>query len=177
MRSPTKVQGFKLINSMSFGESMISIGFIQKTIKVDLHVRFNAFLHRETDTRRFQRTPRRDREQGVARWGRPAPPGDHLPPRPTCQPPCCNVDSPPSPRLHQHRPLVGLIQGLMLVPQGYIIQPLPLPLGITLVIKLFEKTETLIILRTPVYSRAQLVRLGLEGGKQALLGFLIVSRA
>jgi hypothetical protein len=33
--------GFKLINSMSFGESMISAGFNQKTIKVDLHVRVN----------------------------------------------------------------------------------------------------------------------------------------
>ena len=34
--------GVKLINSTSFGESMISAGFIQKTIKVDLHVRFNC---------------------------------------------------------------------------------------------------------------------------------------
>jgi hypothetical protein len=32
---------FKLINSMSFGESMISTGCIQKTIKGDLHVRGN----------------------------------------------------------------------------------------------------------------------------------------
>ena len=32
---------FKLINSMSFGESMLSTGFIQKTIKVDLDVRSN----------------------------------------------------------------------------------------------------------------------------------------
>jgi hypothetical protein len=31
----------KLTNSMSFGESMISVGFIQKTVKVDLHVRVN----------------------------------------------------------------------------------------------------------------------------------------
>ena len=46
MRSPTKVDGFKLINSMSFGESMISAGFIQKTIKVDLDVRVNhAYPH------------------------------------------------------------------------------------------------------------------------------------
>ena len=34
--------GFKLTNSMSFGESIFSTGFIQKTIKVDLHVRFNC---------------------------------------------------------------------------------------------------------------------------------------
>jgi hypothetical protein len=33
--------GFKLINSMSFGEFMISAGYIQKTIKGDLHVRVN----------------------------------------------------------------------------------------------------------------------------------------
>jgi hypothetical protein len=33
--------GFNLINSMSFGESMISAGFNQKTIKADLHVRVN----------------------------------------------------------------------------------------------------------------------------------------
>jgi hypothetical protein len=39
------------------------------------------------------------------------------------------------------------------------------------------KTETQIILKAPPYSRAYLVKLGLEGGKQASLGFLIVSRA
>ena len=32
---------FKLINSMSFGESVISAGFIKKTVKVDLDVRLN----------------------------------------------------------------------------------------------------------------------------------------
>ena len=32
---------------MSFGESVFSTGFIQKTVKVDLHVRFNrAYLQR-----------------------------------------------------------------------------------------------------------------------------------
>ena len=36
-----KVKGFKLTNPMSFGESVFSAMFIQKTIKVDLHVRFN----------------------------------------------------------------------------------------------------------------------------------------
>ena len=34
--------GFKLTNSMSFGESVFSAGFIQKTVKADLHVRFNC---------------------------------------------------------------------------------------------------------------------------------------
>jgi hypothetical protein len=33
--------GFKLTNFMSFGESVISTGYIQKTIKGDLHVRGN----------------------------------------------------------------------------------------------------------------------------------------
>jgi hypothetical protein len=33
--------GFKLTNSMSFGESVIAVGFIQKTIKGNLHVRVN----------------------------------------------------------------------------------------------------------------------------------------
>jgi hypothetical protein len=36
-----KSLGFKLMNSTSFGEFMISAGFIQKTVKVDLHVRVN----------------------------------------------------------------------------------------------------------------------------------------
>ena len=34
--------GFKLINFMSFGESVFSTGFIQKTIKVDLDVRIHC---------------------------------------------------------------------------------------------------------------------------------------
>jgi hypothetical protein len=33
--------GFKLINSMSYVESMISAGFNKKTVKADLHVRVN----------------------------------------------------------------------------------------------------------------------------------------
>jgi hypothetical protein len=33
--------GLKLTNSLSFGESVISTGFNQKTIKADLHVRVN----------------------------------------------------------------------------------------------------------------------------------------
>jgi hypothetical protein len=33
--------GFKLINSTSFGESVISVGFIQKTVKQDLFIKGN----------------------------------------------------------------------------------------------------------------------------------------
>jgi hypothetical protein len=33
--------GFKLMNSLSFGESMIYAGFNQETIKADLYVRVN----------------------------------------------------------------------------------------------------------------------------------------
>jgi hypothetical protein len=36
-----KCLGLKLTNSTSFGESVISAGFNQKTVKVDLHVRVN----------------------------------------------------------------------------------------------------------------------------------------
>jgi len=53
---------------------------------------------------------------------------------------------------------------------SYIYQPLPPPRH-----KSFEKIEALIILRAPPCSRAWLVRLDLEGGKQAWLGFSILS--
>ena len=36
-----RLRGFKLTISMSFGESVFSAGFIQKTIKVDLFVKVN----------------------------------------------------------------------------------------------------------------------------------------
>jgi hypothetical protein len=36
--------GFKLTNSMSFGESVLPTGFNQKTIKGDLHVRGNHII-------------------------------------------------------------------------------------------------------------------------------------
>jgi hypothetical protein len=36
-----KSLGFKLTNSMSFGETMISAGFNQKIVKADIHVRVN----------------------------------------------------------------------------------------------------------------------------------------
>jgi hypothetical protein len=38
--------GLKVTNSMIFCESMISTGFNQKTIKVDLHVRVNYAIPR-----------------------------------------------------------------------------------------------------------------------------------
>ena len=68
---------------------------------------------------------------------------------------------------------VSLIRGFRIDALAYIYQP---PTSLE-ALKSFEKIETLIILRAPPYSRAKLVRLGLEGGKQASLGFLIVSRA
>jgi hypothetical protein len=39
--STNKVLGFELINSMSFGESVISAGLFQKTIKGDLFIKRN----------------------------------------------------------------------------------------------------------------------------------------
>jgi hypothetical protein len=36
--------GFKQTNSISFGKSVISAGFNQKTIKADLHVRVNCAI-------------------------------------------------------------------------------------------------------------------------------------
>jgi hypothetical protein len=35
---------FKLTNFISFGESVISAGFNQKTVKADLHVRVNNLI-------------------------------------------------------------------------------------------------------------------------------------
>ena len=48
---------------------------------------------------------------------------------------------------------VSLIRELRIDAPVYIYQPLP-PLGISPITKSFEKTETLIILRAPPYSRA-----------------------
>ena len=128
-----------------------------------------TLIHRETDTRRFQRTPCRGREAEAARS---APPVGHPAPGTTYQPSHCIVDSPPPPRLHIRRSLSWFDPRAHIGRSGlYISAPSPLRRH-----KSFEKTETLIILRAPPYSRAQLVRLGLEGGKQASLGFPIVSR-
>jgi hypothetical protein len=45
--------GFKLTNSMSFGEFVISAGYIEKTVKVDLHVRVNNTITPRTYVGRF----------------------------------------------------------------------------------------------------------------------------
>jgi hypothetical protein len=41
---------------MSFGESVFSAGFIQKTVKVDLDVRFSRTYPQRKQPRRFQKT-------------------------------------------------------------------------------------------------------------------------
>jgi hypothetical protein len=82
-----KSLGFKLTNSTSFGESVISSGYIQKTVKGNLHVRGNhgippRELHGKTleDSRRLHRGEAR----GTAMWGRPAPHAGRPAPWPTC---------------------------------------------------------------------------------------------
>ena len=45
--------GVKLTNSTSFGESVISVGFIQKTIKVDLLIKVNHVFHGVNNSKRF----------------------------------------------------------------------------------------------------------------------------
>ena len=66
---------------MSFGESIFSTGFMQKTVKVDLDVRFNhAYPQRKQsqkvpeDSRRHHTEAKGEAPLGGAR-GRPAPPG------------------------------------------------------------------------------------------------------
>ena len=48
-----KVWRFKLTNSTSFGESIFSIGFFQKTVKVDLHIRFNCAYPQRNKHQKF----------------------------------------------------------------------------------------------------------------------------
>ena len=67
--------------------------------------------------------------------------------------PPSNVGSPPPPRLHLHRPLSRFDPRAHVGRSGLHI-PAPATPGIIPVIKLFEKTETLIILRALPYSRA-----------------------
>ena len=86
----------------------------------------------------------------------------------------CYVGSLPPPMLHLRRSLSRFDPRAHDGRSGlYIPAPIPLPQALD---KSFEKTEILIIFKAPPYSRALLVRLGLEGGKQASLGFLILSR-
>ena len=109
--------------------------------------------------------------------GRPAPPACRLAPGVHLLAPCCYVGSPPPPRLHLCRCLIPFDPRAHIRRSGlYILAPIT-PRKRTPVIKSFEKTETLIVLRAPPYSRVQLVRLGLEGGKQVSLGILIMLRA
>ena len=91
------------------------------------------------------RHQRRGREGD--RWGSLAPMG------PTCQP-RCYVDLSPPLRMYLSCCLSRFDPGAHVGPSG-LYNPAPAsPPGITLVIKLFEKTETLIILRPPTYFRA-----------------------
>ena len=100
--------GVKLTNSMSFGESVFSRGFIQKTVKVDLHVRFN---HAYPQWKWPQKVPEDSRGLYTEAGAEGLPGGAGRPtyrpsaPRPTYQPLCQNVGSPPSPRLHLRHPL------------------------------------------------------------------------
>ena len=106
-------------------------------------------------------------------WGRPAPPIGRPDPGAHCQPPHHNDSSPPPPRMHLRRPLSWFDPRAHIGRSSlYIPAPVPPERHMS-----FEKIETLIILRAPPYSRAYLVWLGLEGGKQSSLGFLIVLRA
>jgi hypothetical protein len=87
---------------MSFGESMFSAGFIQKTVKVDPNVRFNRNYLRQKQLQKVPEDIRRQTtEEDCER--QPAPPAGRRAPRPTCQPPPSNVDSPPPYGLHLRR--------------------------------------------------------------------------
>ena len=118
------------------------------------------------ESRRLGRTPHRSEGWDTTTYKRLVP-GAHL------SAPRCYVSSPPSPKLHLRHPLSWFDPRAHVRRSSlYILAPAPLRRH-----KSFEKIETLIILRAPPYSRALLARLGLEGGKQLSLGFLIVSRA
>ena len=78
---------------MSFGESIFFTGFIQKTIKVDLHVKFNCAY------------PQQNGQQKSPHRSGPVPPVSRLAPRAHLLAPHCYVGSPPPLRLHLHRPL------------------------------------------------------------------------
>ena len=72
---------------------------------MDLHVRFNrAYPQRNGHHKTLEdsRGLRAEVEVEAVRW---APPTGRLAPGAHCQPPCCNVGSPPPPRLHLRRPL------------------------------------------------------------------------
>jgi hypothetical protein len=71
-----KVLGCKLTNSTSFGESMIFVGYIQKTIKRDLHVRRNNAVPPQNQCGKVLQDSRRLSIEGILdtdMWGWLAP--------------------------------------------------------------------------------------------------------
>jgi hypothetical protein len=114
-------------------------------------------FHRETYVAKFWKTPEGSPPKRTSRgctWGRPA-----------CGPPPSISQMlwwfPLTPRLHLHRSLSRFDPRTHVVSSGLYKQT-PAPLRH----KSCEKIETLIILRAPLVSRAYVVRLRLEGGKQ-----------
>ena len=88
---------------MSFGEYVFSTGFIQKTVKADLHVRINcAYPPRNGHQKVLEDSKGHHTKVGVKGL---APPIGRLAPRATHQPRLRYVGSSPSPRLHLHRSL------------------------------------------------------------------------
>ena len=53
---------------MSFGESVFSVGFIQKTIKVDLHVRFNYAYQQQNGHQKVPKDSRGLHTEAEGRW-------------------------------------------------------------------------------------------------------------
>jgi hypothetical protein len=77
----------------------IFVGFIQKTVKVDLHVRVN---HAYPPRNGHQKFPKNSRGHQTKVGVKGLPHVGHPTPRATCQPPPRYVGSPPPPRLHLH---------------------------------------------------------------------------
>jgi hypothetical protein len=122
--------GFKLTNSMCFGESIFSTGFNQKTIKVDLHVRVNYAIPLWNQR---GKVPKDLRGLHNEAGGEALPCGDGRPHQQAARP-----LGPPVSLLVAMSishcllgcissiPQFGLIQGLTLQAQGYITRPYPL---------------------------------------------------
>jgi hypothetical protein len=70
--------GFKLINSMSFGESVFSAGLFQKNrqggSKHEIEPNLTAMKTTLEGSRGHHETPHHGGPREAARWGRPAPP-------------------------------------------------------------------------------------------------------
>ena len=84
---------FKLTNSTSFGESVFSVGFIQKTIKVDLDVRPNRANPQRKQPQKVLEDSRGHHTEAKSE----TPPGGAIgqpAPVPISQPPASYVDSP-----------------------------------------------------------------------------------